>query len=140
MLLGHHPFVPHLFDLVDPRDELGYERWMALDLDWLSRCDALVRLPGASPGADREVAAAGRLGIPVLDGVAALAAADPALLGPREVRVEIDESVASLDTGEVELRFTHEVDGDAVACRLARSEARELAGQILTALEGRDAA
>lgn len=62
---GDVPFVPHLFhfwELVSPRP---YEAWMALDLFMLARCDALLRLPGESPGADREVAHAFKLGIPV---------------------------------------------------------------------------
>lgn len=64
---GHAPFVPHLshfWDLVHPRD---YERWMALDIEWLSTCDALVRIPGPSAGADREVARCEYLLVPVYD-------------------------------------------------------------------------
>lgn len=69
--LGHAPYVPHLsllWDLVCPRP---YEDWLALDLEWLAVCDCLVRLPGESPGADREVAEARRLGLPVYEGVEA---------------------------------------------------------------------
>ena len=32
-----------------------YETWMEYDLAWLGACEALLRLPGHSPGADREV-------------------------------------------------------------------------------------
>jgi hypothetical protein len=32
-----------------------YERWMAMDEEVIKRCDALFRIPGKSPGADREV-------------------------------------------------------------------------------------
>jgi hypothetical protein len=52
---GHTPFIPHLthlWHLVSPKT---YEEWLAIDLDWLKCCDALVRLPGESSGADREV-------------------------------------------------------------------------------------
>jgi hypothetical protein len=35
------------------------------DLNWLAKCDAVLRLPGASSGADREVEYAQKLGIPV---------------------------------------------------------------------------
>ena len=55
---GHHPYLPHLtafWHLVTPRD---YEVWMDLDIEWIKQCEALVRLPGESPGADREVIAA----------------------------------------------------------------------------------
>lgn len=31
-----------------------YEDWMNFDFAWLSKCDALFRLPGYSSGADRE--------------------------------------------------------------------------------------
>ena len=52
---GYLPFVPHLsllWDLVCPSP---YEEWIAYDLEWLAKCDYLLRLPGESPGADREV-------------------------------------------------------------------------------------
>jgi hypothetical protein len=62
---GLHPYVPHLsfwHDQIAPHD---YETWMTLDFAWLAKCDALVRLPGPSSGADREVVEARRLGIRV---------------------------------------------------------------------------
>jgi hypothetical protein len=62
---GYIPFIPHLtvfWDMVFPR---SYEDWMSQDFEWLSRCDALYRLPGESGGADREVKLAKKLGIPV---------------------------------------------------------------------------
>lgn len=67
--LGHFPYVPHLthfWHLLFPRP---YEDWMRLDLGWLDTCDALIRLPGDSPGADREVAHAETKGIPVYYGL-----------------------------------------------------------------------
>ncbi|MDQ3170340.1 MAG: DUF4406 domain-containing protein [Acidobacteriota bacterium] len=63
---GYSPFVPHLFfawEMVHP--DVGYEGWMALDFEWLAACDAIVRMPGESPGADREVAFARERGIAV---------------------------------------------------------------------------
>lgn len=39
-----------------------YERWMVEDFELISRCDALVRLPGESTGSDREVQHAISLG------------------------------------------------------------------------------
>lgn len=65
----HFVFVPHLNDtyhLVAPHD---YESWLAFDFAWLAKCDVLVRLPGISPGADREVVFATEHGIPVFYGV-----------------------------------------------------------------------
>lgn len=72
---GHTPFVPHLahywHTLHGPRD---YEDWMRIDLAWLRCADAVLRLPGASSGADREVALARELGIPVVTDVTDLPA------------------------------------------------------------------
>jgi hypothetical protein len=62
---GIHPYCPHLSTLwatVTPRE---YEVWMALDLAWVARCDCLLRLPGKSSGADREVECARRNGVHV---------------------------------------------------------------------------
>jgi hypothetical protein len=58
------PLIPHLSllaHLVDPRP---VEMWYALDLRQLEHCDALLRLPGESTGADVEVDHAGQIGIP----------------------------------------------------------------------------
>ncbi len=63
--LGCMPYVPHLshfWHLVRPRP---YEDWLRLDIEWLEVCDALVRLPGESSGADGEIKRAVQLGIPV---------------------------------------------------------------------------
>lgn len=49
-----HALVPH-----DP------DYWYAYDLALLARCDALLRMPGESSGADNEIAFAESLGIPV---------------------------------------------------------------------------
>jgi hypothetical protein len=67
---GAMPYVPHLnhfWHFVYPQD---YEVWVDLDLEFLAACDALLRLPGESPGADGEVARARELGIPVFDNLA----------------------------------------------------------------------
>ena len=68
---GHAPYIPHLSHFQDARRRRTYEEWLALDFAWLAVCEALIRLPGYSPGADREVEEAQRLGIPVYDSVAA---------------------------------------------------------------------
>lgn len=68
---GFAPFVPHLWAAAMQDHEVsadalaGYEHWMAYDLDWLAACVAVLRLPGDSPGADREVAVAKGNGVPV---------------------------------------------------------------------------
>lgn len=74
MELGCVPFVPHLCYFWDELYPHEYEFWMGFDLAWLHKCDGLLRIPGESMGADREVDLAHRLGIPVFDSVARLAA------------------------------------------------------------------
>jgi hypothetical protein len=67
--LGFAPFVPHLnhfWHVISPRT---YEFWMGLDLEFLPVCDVLLRLPGESLGADREMERAVMLGIPVFHSV-----------------------------------------------------------------------
>lgn len=63
--LGFVPCVPllsHFWHLVSPKP---YEIWMALDREWVLRCDCLLRLPGESSGADEEVMWALENSIPV---------------------------------------------------------------------------
>jgi len=62
---GHTPFIPHLFHFWHFLIPGDYEQWMRLDFDWLEQCEVLLRLPGESSGADREVELANVLGIPV---------------------------------------------------------------------------
>jgi Domain of unknown function (DUF4406) len=62
---GFAPFLPHLthfWHLVTPRP---YAFWLALDNRFLPCCDVILRLPGVSPGADKEVTLAVSLDIPV---------------------------------------------------------------------------
>lgn len=69
---GFVPYIPHLdfsARIFDP-DTLDYETILRNDLAWVSRCDAVLRLPGESSGADREVKHAGALGIPVFGSIA----------------------------------------------------------------------
>lgn len=49
--------------------ERSYDEWMELDDALLVRCDALLRVPGASKGADIEVRRAEEMGIPVFHSV-----------------------------------------------------------------------
>lgn len=62
---GFFPFVPHLFHFWDEQRPHDYEFWMAHCFAWLDVCDAVYRMPGESPGADREVMRALEAGIPV---------------------------------------------------------------------------
>ena len=65
--LGFAPFVPH-YDYpayMWRNDVWDYETVLANDFDWIMKCDAILRLPGESAGADREVAFANEQKIPV---------------------------------------------------------------------------
>jgi hypothetical protein len=66
---GYVPFVPHLTGFWDLCSPHGYEAWLAYDMAWLQVCNAVLRIEGISPGADKEVAEAERLGIPVFRSV-----------------------------------------------------------------------
>jgi nucleoside 2-deoxyribosyltransferase len=70
---GFSPYCPHgtthMLALVEPRPQSD---WYALDMEWLRVCDAVLRLPGKSSGADQEVGEANRLGIPVFYSIGAL--------------------------------------------------------------------
>ena len=62
---GFIPIVPHLshlWDMVVPHE---YEFWIVQTLELMKICDAVLRLPGKSPGADNEVAVAISIGMPV---------------------------------------------------------------------------
>lgn len=66
------PFIPHLtgtWHMVSPKP---YPEWLALDLAYLARCDAVYRFDGESSGADGEVNHALELGIPIFHSEASL--------------------------------------------------------------------
>lgn len=64
---GYAPFVPHLSHFWHLRYENDHATWMALDLPWVAQADLVVRIPGASAGADEEIALAHALKIPIVD-------------------------------------------------------------------------
>jgi hypothetical protein len=60
---GHTPFIPHKMTYDWERDEvLQYEDFIRIDDEWLRFCDAILMI-GSSPGADRELDLAGRMGL-----------------------------------------------------------------------------
>ena len=63
--MGHYPYIPHLSMFWHYRHSHEYNFWLDQDKAWLTCCNALLRLPGESSGADKEVALAQELGIPV---------------------------------------------------------------------------
>jgi len=67
--LGHSPYIPHLthfWHMLCPRD---WGAWVSQDSVWLLQCEAVIRLPGESKGADIEIALAKSKGIPVYEGL-----------------------------------------------------------------------
>ena len=54
--MGCAVFVPHCYVEWHRQSPANYEEWITRDLAVLRHCNAVVRLPGESPGADREVA------------------------------------------------------------------------------------
>lgn len=78
---GAAPFVPHLFYHWDLRHKHGYEEWLELDRAWLESCDCVLRLPGASVGADLEMEWAAGLSMPVFHSIEDLLTWEP---NPRE--------------------------------------------------------
>jgi hypothetical protein len=71
--VGFQPFIPHESMLLALRHpEISYERYLEMDFAWIDVCEALLRLPGESPGADREVEYAKTMQIPVVYSVAEL--------------------------------------------------------------------
>lgn len=66
------PIVPHLSmfqQLLHPRD---WEEWLEYDFAIIDHCDALLRIPGESKGAELEIEHATKHGKPVFHTVAAL--------------------------------------------------------------------
>ena len=68
--LGHmayNPLLSHFQHLIVPHEDVNY--WDEKDIRWLKECNAILRLPGESVGADREVAIARDLGMEVFASV-----------------------------------------------------------------------
>lgn len=65
MDLGGCPIAPLIYHYAHIARPRTYAEWMEIDLELVRRSDAVLRLPGESAGADREVELALRLGKPV---------------------------------------------------------------------------
>ena len=60
--IPYAPLLNHFQDEIFPRPEID---WLVFDIHWLYKCDAVLRLPGESKGADEEVLIAKKIRIPV---------------------------------------------------------------------------
>ena len=67
--MGLCPISPLLSHFLHIHRRRPYDEWLEMDLELLRRSDILVRLPGESPGADKEVEEAMEQGIPVVYGM-----------------------------------------------------------------------
>jgi hypothetical protein len=60
------PFSPiamsHFIQMVK---EIEYDSWLEWDFEWVKTCDCVLRLPGISNGADKEVEEAKKNNIPI---------------------------------------------------------------------------
>lgn len=62
---GFAPFCPHLTHFLHLNRPQTYNTWLEIDLAFLEICEGVLRIPGESSGADKEVIRAKELGIPV---------------------------------------------------------------------------
>jgi hypothetical protein len=70
--LGFAPMAPAADYYWPDREFAEWSDWLAMDLPWVRRADAVLRLPGASRGADLEERVARRAGVPVFNDVESL--------------------------------------------------------------------
>lgn len=62
---GCHPFIPHVNFVLQLTHPQSYERLLEWDFQFIKVCDAVLRLPGESRGADREEIFAVSVDVPV---------------------------------------------------------------------------
>lgn len=67
--MGFAPYVPHFTHYWHIKFPRPYEFWLELDNEFLPFCDALLRLPGESSGADKEEQFAAKLGKPIFHSI-----------------------------------------------------------------------
>jgi hypothetical protein len=63
------PYVPHLTMFWHFYREHSYGEWLEYDRVWLRQCEALLRIPGESNGADTEVEWARHWNMPIFEGL-----------------------------------------------------------------------
>lgn len=63
---GFVPFIPHLAHFQHIAYPRSYDHWLNYVMEWLKVCDFVLRIPGESAGADKEVELASQLKIPIV--------------------------------------------------------------------------
>jgi hypothetical protein len=66
---GFVPYLPHLTHYWHLRHPRPWKDWIALDSHWIPLCNAMLRLPGHSEGAKREVLVARDHAIPLFESI-----------------------------------------------------------------------
>ena len=74
---GYAPLCPHLTYFIDKVYPWPWETWLEVDEAWVRVAEAVFRMPGESPGSDRECELARSLGIPLCYSMGELTAALP---------------------------------------------------------------
>lgn len=106
MKAGFAPLVPHLTHFLDHRAidvhnvTFPHADWMAVDLPWLDCADAVLRLPGASVGADMETERADELNIPVYYSLGQLVNDPPARRPMEKTAAMCGQDFQTKDSGE----------------------------------------
>lgn len=72
IMAGHAVYFPHLSHFMQMMYPQHEDIWFSSFAQFLSVCDAYVRLPGVSDRADRSMATARMFNIPIFSGVMAL--------------------------------------------------------------------
>lgn len=70
--LGFIPYIPHLTHYWHLAYPHKIDFWYEYDMQWLERCDCLLRIPGDSVGADREAHRMLKLGRPCFSDIDSL--------------------------------------------------------------------
>jgi len=79
--VGFIPFIPHLSHFWHNYTPKPYKFWLKYDIEWLYKCDCLLRIKGESKGADAEVKLAKKIGMPVFYSVKKLKKYEPKTRG-----------------------------------------------------------
>lgn len=93
---GFCPFIPHLtafWHIIAPSP---YDEWLDLDNQWIPCCDVLLRIPGLSSGANKEVALARSLSMMVYTDINVLISqcSPTTWVDPTQVK-KVEEQIAS---------------------------------------------
>jgi len=76
LLLGHTPFVPHLYFFWNLIHEKPAEHWLNLDRQWLLKCNGMIRIVGTSPGSSKEEGWCDESGLPWVERAVSLLTPD----------------------------------------------------------------